>query len=233
MASSTSAHLSISGKVFFGSLCAGTFGLGVWQVERLMEKIRLVEERQSQLEMEPTTSLEFNHLPYRRRLLQGTLRHDKEVLIGPRGAPPGVKLPLKGLSAMSGKTGNQSSGMSAGPQGYLVLTPFELSEGFSDRKMVWINRGWVPKIMVPGADQPYRRHGPVEASKVQLALAEGSYPSWSRPNGTIEITVVQSQVESEWSIKPVSGFYILFRDITNPSVSYAHSTRTKIYDPRT
>jgi surfeit locus 1 family protein len=198
MTSSASGHyLSASGKVFFGSLCAGTFGLGLWQVNRLEEKIRLVEERQFQLKMEPSTSLEINQFPYRRRLLQGTLRHDKEVLVGPRGAPPGVKIPARGLSAMSGKTGQSSSGMSSGPQGYLVLTPFELSEGASDRRMVWINRGWVPKTMVPGADQPYRRHGPVEAAKVQQSLVAGSYPSWSRPKGTIEVTVVQSQVESE------------------------------------
>jgi cytochrome oxidase assembly protein ShyY1 len=198
MVSSASVHLSTSGKVFFGSLCAGTFGLGVWQVKRLMEKILLVEERQSQLKMEPSTNLEFNKFPYQRRLIQGILRHDKEVLIGPRGAPPGVSMPRRGLSAMNGKTGNQStSGMSAGPQGYHVLTPLELSEGTSDRRMVWINRGWVPKTMVAGVDQPFRRRGPVEAAKVQQSLAAASYPSWSRPKGTIAMTVVQSQVESE------------------------------------
>jgi cytochrome oxidase assembly protein ShyY1 len=199
--------LSNSGKVFFGGLCAGTFGLGCWQVQRLMEKIHLMEERQVQLDMEPTANLEFSSstsggdaaaaaesYPYRRRLLQGTFRHDKEVLIGPRGAPPGVKLEVKGLSAKSGMK-TQGSGMSAGPQGYHVLTPLELAPGTANRRMVWVNRGWVPKTLVPGADKPYARQGPVEKAKIQAALEEPA--AWARPKGTVTITAVKSEVESE------------------------------------
>jgi cytochrome oxidase assembly protein ShyY1 len=156
-----------------------------------------MDNRQAQLEMEPTTQLESTEYPFRRRLLQGTLRHDKEVLIGPRGAPPGVHMPAQGLSAMSGKSSsNQQQGLSSGPQGYHVLTPLELEEGSSDRKIVWINRGWVPKTMVPGGDQPYRRQGPVEAARIQHTLAT-TQPKWTRPTGTVQVTAVQSQVESE------------------------------------
>lgn len=198
--SAATVHLSSAGKVFFGGLCVGTFGLGVWQLERLMGKLEKMDERNQQLSMEPTTNLEdVTSSPYRRRLLKGTLRHDKEVLIGPRGAPPGVRMPLEGLSAMRGSSNSnsqQSSGMSGGPQGYHVLTPLELAPGTSDRNLVWVNRGWVPKKLVPGADQPYRRQGPVEAAKVQETMKQNL--AWSRPAGVVEITAVQSQVESEY-----------------------------------
>lgn len=200
--------LSTSGKIFFGGLCVGTFGLGVWQLERLLGKLHLMDERQQQLDMEPTSMLNMDatssttqQQPYRRRLLQGTLRHDKEVLVGPRGAPPGVHMPLQGLSAMSGKnSSNQQQGLSSGPQGYHVLTPLQLSEGTADRKLVWINRGWVPKTMVPGADQPYRRHGPVETARIRQQMLAAGPPKWNRPQGTVQITAVQSQVESESSV---------------------------------
>ena len=112
----TTAGISTGGKVFFGSLCAGTFGLGCWQVQRLVEKVEKVEERNQELKMAPITKdWETTEHPYRRRLLQGKLRHDKEVLLGPRGAPAGVTLPRQGLSARGGG-GGQSSGMSPGNQ---------------------------------------------------------------------------------------------------------------------
>jgi surfeit locus 1 family protein len=185
------------GKAFFGSLCAGTFSLGVWQVERLVEKIQLMDKRNEQLAMEPSTNIDAPAaMPFRRLWLQGILRHDKEVLIGPRSLPAGVHIPMQGLSAKIGATSQKSSGLSSGPQGYFVLTPLELAPGTSDPKMVWINRGWVPKHLVPGGNQPYRRQGPVEASKIHESL-EGQPVAWSRPTGSLKISAVRSQLESE------------------------------------
>lgn len=166
--------LSTGGKAFFGSLCASTFGLGCWQIQRLSEKIEKIDDRQNQLQMTPTSDWKNEEHPYRRRLVSGSFRHDKEVLIGPRGAPPGVSLPRQGLSAKQAGSG-QSSGMAPGPQGYFVLTPMELQ----GKKTAWINRGWVPKTMVPD-----ERRGPPTGT-------------WSRPKGTISLTAVRSSPESE------------------------------------
>lgn len=45
--------LSTGGIVFFGGLCAGTFGLGGWQAKRFFEKVELVERRERELAMPP------------------------------------------------------------------------------------------------------------------------------------------------------------------------------------
>eukprot|EP00526_Cylindrotheca_closterium_P014468 CAMPEP_0113647090 /NCGR_PEP_ID=MMETSP0017_2-20120614/24908_1 /TAXON_ID=2856 /ORGANISM="Cylindrotheca closterium" /LENGTH=276 /DNA_ID=CAMNT_0000559089 /DNA_START=38 /DNA_END=868 /DNA_ORIENTATION=+ /assembly_acc=CAM_ASM_000147 len=172
--------ISTGGKAFFGSLCASTFGLGCWQVQRLYEKVEKIDDRQNQLQMSPTNDWENEEHPYRRRLVSGSFRHDKEVLIGPRGAPPGVSLPRQGLSAKQAGSG-QSSGMAPGPQGYFVLTPMELQ----GKKTAWINRGWVPKTMVPDA-----RRGPATGG------------TWSRPKGTISLTTVRSSPEKPKIITP-------------------------------
>ena len=169
--------LSTGGKAFFGSLCASTFGLGCWQLQRLVEKIEKIEDRQNQLQMSATEDWRNEEHPYRRRLVSGSFRHDKEVLIGPRGAPPGVSLPRQGLSAKQAGSG-QSSGMAPGPQGFFVLTPMELK----DKKTVWINRGWVPKTMVPDG----KRGAPPTGT-------------WSRPTGTTSLTTVRSSPESEFT----------------------------------
>jgi surfeit locus 1 family protein len=183
-----STGLSTGGKVFFGSLCAGTFGLGCWQIKRLGEKMDKVEGRSKELQMPPiTTDWKTSEHPYRRRLLQGTFRHGKEVLVGPRGAPVGVTLPRQGLSAKGGG-GGQSAGMAPGPQGYHVLTPLELIAPDSPKSVVWINRGWVPKTMVPGNDKGQLG----TTSTPQTGLS-----SWSRPKGSVNLTTIRSTPESE------------------------------------
>ena len=216
-AEAASKGLSFGGKAFFGTLCAGTFGLGVWQIERFFEKIQQMEERGAQLALEPTTVLSLNDAStdtgetlYRRRQLHGVWRHDREVLIGPRGAPPGVQMPLQGLSAKqaakSGGSGSTTStGMSPGPQGFHVLTPLQLSPGSADRETVWVNRGWVPKKLVPGADRPSRVNNirNRDGSPVTVAQEESeweSYPAWNREEGPVTVTAIQSKTESMFCI---------------------------------
>ena len=187
--------LSNGGKIFFGSLCAGTFGLGVWQVQRLQEKLVLIEERENELQLEPTRDLSDQATPYRRRLLKGTFRHDKEVLIGPRGAPNGVSMPRQGLS----KNNNTAGGMTPGPQGYHVLTPLELSpEWEGTRKTVWVNRGWVPKTMV--ATTTSSRGRPV--APLAPSTPSSSDPSWTKPSGQVSISAVLSKPEKPRTITP-------------------------------
>jgi surfeit locus 1 family protein len=232
-------NLGTSGKVFFGSLCVGTFGLGCWQLERLLGKWDAIEDREQQLKLDPivygsnifssnssSSSSSMNKLvgddklhdqttqqqlqPYRRRLLRGRFRHDKEVLVGPRGAPPGVRMPVSGLSAKSSsKTKTTVSGMQPGPQGFYVLTPMEVSidetgttaaaaatSNSAAPTTVWINRGWVPKTLVPGADRPYYKNDPVQKAQIDRALREQP-AAWNRPIGIIDVRAVMSQAESE------------------------------------
>mmetsp|Transcript_24851 Transcript_24851/g.58991 ORF Transcript_24851/g.58991 Transcript_24851/m.58991 type:complete len:334 (+) Transcript_24851:175-1176(+) len=233
-AEAASKGLSFGGKAFFGTLCAGTFGLGVWQIERFFEKIQQMEERGVQLALEPTTSLSSSNDAsmnageklYRRRRLQGVWRHDREVLVGPRGAPPGVQMPLQGLSAKqaakSGGSGSTtSSGMAPGPQGFHVLTPLQLSPGTADRELVWVNRGWVPKKLVPGADRPSRVSNIRNRDGSPVTVAQegsewASYPAWNREEGPVTVTTIQSKIEKprfmtpqhDYSKRPLQLFWL-------------------------
>ena len=94
--------------------------------------------------MSPSEDWQSKENPYRRRVVQGSFRHEKEILIGPRGAPAGVSLPRQGLSK---NRSNQSGGLTPGPQGYFVLTPMDVSTS-KGGNTVWVNRGWVPKTMI-------------------------------------------------------------------------------------
>ena len=163
--------LSWGGKIFFGGLTAGTFGLGCWQTLRYFEKVEQVNQRNVELAMKPTTNWQNPTTPYRKKLLEGKLLHYKEVLIGPRG-DPGAKA---------------SGGMGPSPQGYLVLTPLQLANG----QLVWINRGWVPRNMVPGTDRGGRGRSAPTSSQPQ------NVNQWDRPTGTVQITAIGAKPESE------------------------------------
>lgn len=142
----------------------------------------MIEDRQNQLVMEPSSELSASSddSPYRRRLLEGTFRHDKEVLVGPRGAPSGVSLPRTGLSANS--SSNASVGMAPGPQGFHVLTPLELGKEWQGtRKVVWVNRGWIPKTFIPGSDGKTK-----------------DTTEWDRPKGPVKVTTIRSSPESTY-----------------------------------
>lgn len=232
-------NIGTSGKVFFGSLCVGTFGLGCWQMERLLGKWDAIEDRGQQLKLEPirygingvssssstmndqlvnddqfqqtgTLTHQQKHQqlqPYRRRMLRGIFKHNKEILIGPRGAPPGVQMPVRGLSAKNGSKTTTASGMQPGPQGFYVMTPMEVeSDAASETssKIVWINRGWVPKTLVPGADRPYFKDDLVQKAKIDRALREP--PAWNRPSGIVEIRAVLSQPEKPRFITPIHDY---------------------------
>ena len=141
--------------------------------------------------MDPTNEWSSTQNPHRRRVVQGIFRYDKEVLVGPRGSPPGIELPRHGLSKnKSGSTG--SGGMAPGPQGYHVLTPLQVSiknpDGTHSRdRLLWINRGWIPKTMVPDP-----RRGDKDSS---LEMSKQNMLDWNRPEGKVTVMAIRSELE--------------------------------------
>jgi surfeit locus 1 family protein len=63
-------------------------------------------------------------------LIEGTFRHDKEVLLGLRSVPPNL-------------VGAKAEGMAVNPLGYFIITPFVLKDGST----IFVNRGWVSMKM--------------------------------------------------------------------------------------
>jgi cytochrome oxidase assembly protein ShyY1 len=109
--------------------------------------------------------------------------------MGPRGALAGVSMPRQGMS--KGRGGQ--SGMAPGPQGFHVLTPLQVNDNngnSTDSRMVWINRGWVPKTMVPNTTNNRDSTRRVETSPDQAVN------SWSRPKGPVQLTTIRSSPES-------------------------------------
>lgn len=97
------------------------FVLGTWQVQRLGWKTDLIARFEDRLvrdplplppQIDPAAVHDFD---YRRVLATGRLRHDQEMLIGPR--------------------------MRDGQDGFMVVTPLERDNGST----VLVNRGWISK----------------------------------------------------------------------------------------
>jgi surfeit locus 1 family protein len=112
------------GLFFLALVPVTAFILGTWQVKRLGWKTELIARLEDRLVREPLPlppRIDPEAVPefdFRRVYATGVLRHDKEMLIGPR--------------------------MREGEQGYMVVTPLErLDEGST----VLVNRGWISKKM--------------------------------------------------------------------------------------
>jgi surfeit locus 1 family protein len=182
MTASAAAGLSPLGKAFFGSLCAGTFGLGCWQTQRFFEKKELVKKNEHDLSLPPIPLSESGNdlTSLRRRLVNGTFQHNREILVGPRGPPPGA------MASTGPSSGRSEGGMSSGPQGYFVITPLKSSDGTT----VLINRGWVPRHFV----QPDNRTS-APPSK-----------TWERPTGQVEVTGIPIKPEQPRIITPQHDF---------------------------
>lgn len=111
------------GLFFLAIIPVTALVLGTWQVQRLGWKSALIAKLEDRLvrdplplppQIDPDAVSEFD---YRRVYATGRLRHDKEMLIGPR--------------------------MRDGEQGYMVVTPLERPGGST----VLVNRGWISKKM--------------------------------------------------------------------------------------
>lgn len=228
------------GSIFFTSLCAITFGLGVWQTRRYFEKVEMMKKREEDLELPCLTFAEWlknknisldasypgkldvklpsgdtnlrgvkSERSYRLVSIRGTFSHEKQMLIGPRGPPPGA---LAETGPNSGRGGG--GGMSSSTQGYWVLTPLIVAEdddstnidsidaksrwfggkaktkpnsdssNIKEERMVWINRGWIP------------RHFVDKDAKI--------ISDWDQPQKTVQIMTMESDTDQPRTFSPPS-----------------------------
>ena len=146
--------------------------------------------------------------------IKGKFMHEFEILVGPRGPPPGA------ISSSGPNSGRSTgAGMSSSPQGYYVITPFQRSD---DMGTVLINRGWVPRqYVISSKDQ--------QQQKKQLYKNEGW--GWDRPRDIVNVVGVASKTEREfiliyianvnqWTLHGIYMIFIFqFLDISYPSHS--------------
>lgn len=87
------------GVAFLGTICAGSFYLGIWQTQRYNWKVSMIEETKkkaaSPAEIMPPLSQSglseyIIQMVGRRVSVTGTYDHGKEILIGPRSPPAGL-----------------------------------------------------------------------------------------------------------------------------------------------
>ena len=237
-----------SGKIFFPSLCLLTFGLGVWQTQRYFEKVDMVQKREDDLRMEPLSGFdEWQKLKknatsdnkdtakdaksYRRVHLSGKFQHDKEILIGPRGPPPGA---LAESGPNSGRGGG--GGMSSSAQGYWVVTPLVVLDGDAggtstnqeDTGGTKPKRGWLGRLLGKQSERSIGGTSDLESGNVaqsetsnkQQTIAwinRGWIPrhyinnksnevitSWERPQGIVQLMAMESNTENPGLFTPPS-----------------------------
>ncbi|KAI8901712.1 SURF1 family-domain-containing protein [Globomyces pollinis-pini] len=109
-----------------------TFGLGVWQIKRKQWKENLIEKAKSHIHDPPiplpTLDEIDESMEFTRVKTNGKFLYDKEILVGPRPRNHAMENSAAG------------DGRSTTNSGYLVYTPFQLSNG----ECILVNRGWLP-----------------------------------------------------------------------------------------
>jgi len=112
------------GLIILAIIPITAFALGTWQVQRLGWKTDLIARFEDRLTFPPLElplRIDQNAVKdfdYRRVYATGVLRHDQEILIGPR--------------------------MHEGEEGYAVVTPLERKENGVKSKIL-VSRGWINK----------------------------------------------------------------------------------------
>ncbi|KAI4595453.1 surf-like protein [Pestalotiopsis sp. 9143b] len=119
------------GLAFLAVIPVTAFLLGTWQVQRLGWKTELIARFEDRLVRDPlplpgrVDPDAIHDFDFRRVIAKGRLRHDLEMLIGPR--------------------------IRDGEDGYMVVTPLEREGG--EGTAVLVNRGWISKKMRRQADR--------------------------------------------------------------------------------
>lgn len=132
------------GLLILAAIPITSFFLGCWQVQRLGWKTDLIARFEDRLvrdplplppAIDPDAVGEFD---YRRVVAKGRLKHEDEMLIGPR--------------------------LHDGKDGYLVVTPLDRSSEFppstsnpsqsTQNTTILVNRGWIPKDKAPKSARP-------------------------------------------------------------------------------
>ncbi|PSN70356.1 SURF-family protein Shy1 [Corynespora cassiicola Philippines] len=113
------------GLIILAIIPITAFALGCWQVQRLGWKTELVARFEDRLTFPPLElPLRIDpeavpHFDYRKVYAKGVLRHDQEMLVGPR--------------------------MLEGEEGYTVITPLEREDEQGRKSKILCNRGWIRK----------------------------------------------------------------------------------------
>jgi surfeit locus 1 family protein len=254
------------GGIFFSSLCVLTFGLGSWQTMRYFEKVDMVLKRENDLGMDPlptyddwratrrdaedaattkttrtTTRTGEGIAPpkksYRRVRLHGEFRHRDEVLVGPRGPPPGALA----LSGPNSGRGGGGGGMSSSVQGYLVVTPFVIVEEKSStsvareeeeedagpkRRRGWFfgrRRGEAAGVSAPPTPPTDVSHGEPTVVWVNrgwiprdfINKYDETVTSWHRPRGTVRLLAMESNTETPGMFAPPSRLEVVRKKANN------------------
>jgi surfeit locus 1 family protein len=146
-AAAESPRLRLAGRVLFTGMGGITTGLTAWQLYKRGRKVEMIEERSTRLALAPRELRELVADPaagssaadeFARVACEGEFDHARQILLGPRSAPPGsVKQPA-GAPA---------------PSGWEVVTPLACADG----TRVLVNRGWVPRDAADAVEQPRGR----------------------------------------------------------------------------
>ncbi len=131
-------------------------GLGVWQLQRLEWKSRLIAERTAAVAAAPVTPpqtlAQARALEFHPMIAEGVFLHDKEILRNAIGAK--------------------------GDAGFDVLTPLREADG----RIVFVNRGFVPtELKVPATRPAGQPAGTVRVSGL-LRVPPETKPSWFTPD---------------------------------------------------
>ncbi|KAF2109735.1 SURF-family protein Shy1 [Lophiotrema nucula] len=116
------------GLIILALIPITAFCLGCWQVQRLGWKTELIARFEDRLTFPPLElPLKIDEgavkeFDYRRVYARGVLRHDLEMLVGPR--------------------------MMEGENGYTVVTPLERTDVHGNKTRILVCRGWINKDVV-------------------------------------------------------------------------------------